>query len=73
MPVEVWWDWRQAALEGIGTCPISSSSNRAIAEASLEEIIKSGEKVKTSGMPPKEYTALEFHRLGFYQCQSKPF
>jgi len=58
--------WRQAALEGIGTCPISSSSNRsAIAEASLEEIIKSGEKVaKTSGMPPTGYTALEFHRLG---------
>jgi len=57
--------WRQAAL-GIGTCPISSSSNRsAIAEASLEEIIKSGEKVaKTLACRQQEYTALEFHRLG---------
>jgi len=64
MPVEV-CGWRQAALEGIGTCPISSSSNRsAIAEASLEEIIKSGEKVAKTLACQQEYTALKFHRLG---------
>jgi len=75
MPVEVWVARRQAALEGIGTCPISSSSNRsAIAEASLEEIIKSGEKVaKTSGMPPTGVHSAGVPQARDSPCQSKPF
>jgi len=51
MPVEVCGGvLATGCSRGIGTCLSSSSNRSAIAEASLEEIIKSGEKVaKTSG------------------------